>query len=423
MKVCVIGSGGREHALARRLYDSPSVTAVYAVPGSAAMAEVATCENLDWADTPALLSFLKANGVDLVVIGPEAPLVAGLGDTLRDAGYAVFGPSKAAARLEGSKVFAKEIMKKYNIPTAAYGVFSDVAEAKKFIAEVGAPIVIKADGLAAGKGVVVAMTLDEANAAVDDMLAGNRFGDAGHIVVIEEFMAGEEASLLAFVDGNTIVPMMAVQDHKRIFDGDKGPNTGGMGTYAPAPVMTDALTKEAYDKILVPMVQAMNAEGTPYTGCLYAGLMITDQGPKVVEFNARFGDPETQVLMPLLKSDLGTIMMACAKGELTPDLVQWHDGSAACVILASAGYPESSHKGDVISGDLGHTESVYVFHSGTAYKDDAYVTAGGRVLGVVGKGKDLQSALDTAYDRVKAISFDGMQFRKDIGQKAFKHLK
>lgn len=423
MKVCVIGSGGREHALARRLYDSPSVTAVYAVPGSAAMAEVATCENLDWTDTPALLTFLKANGVDLVVIGPEAPLVAGLGDTLREAGYAVFGPSKAAARLEGSKVFAKEIMKKYNIPTAAYGVFSEVAEAKTFIAEVGAPIVIKADGLAAGKGVVVAMTLDEANAAVEDMLAGNRFGDAGHIVVIEEFMAGEEASLLAFVDGNTIVPMMAVQDHKRIFDGDKGPNTGGMGTYAPAPVMTEALIKEAYEKILVPMVQAMNAEGTPYSGCLYAGLMITDQGPKVVEFNARFGDPETQVLMPLLKSDLGTIMMACAEGTLTADLVQWHEGSAACVILASAGYPESSHKGDVIRGDLTHTDCVYVFHSGTAYTNDSYVTAGGRVLGVVGKGHDLQQALDTAYGRVKAISFAGMQFRKDIGQKAFKHLK
>ncbi len=334
MKVCVIGNGGREHALAWRLSISPSVTKVYAIPGSAAMSDCAELVGIDWQQSDHLISFLKDNQVDLVVVGPEAPLVAGLADVLNKAGIPVFGPSKAAAQLEGSKVFAKDLMKKYKIPTAAYGVFHKVDEAKEFIRQTGAPIVVKADGLAAGKGVVVAMTIDEANAAVEDMLSGNRFGEAGSTVVIEEFMEGEEASLLAFVDGKTVVPMIASQDHKRIFDGDKGPNTGGMGTYAPAPVLTDALRDEAMKTILEPMVAAMEKEGMPYVGCLYAGLMITPQGPKVVEFNARFGDPETQVVLPLLDSDLGQIMMACATGTLTADMVKWKDSSAACVILA-----------------------------------------------------------------------------------------
>ena len=358
--------------------------------------------------------------MDLVVVGPEAPLVAGLADTLNEAGIPVFGPSKAAAQLEGSKVFAKDLMKKYNIPTAAYGVFSDADEAKQFIAKTGAPIVVKADGLAAGKGVVVAMTIDEANAAVDDMLSGNRFGEAGSTVVIEEFMEGEEASLLAFVDGKTVVPMIASQDHKRIFDGDKGPNTGGMGTYAPAPVLTDALRDEAMKTILEPMVAAMAKEGMPYVGCLYAGLMITPQGPKVVEFNARFGDPETQVVLPLLDSDLGQIMMTCATGTLTADMVKWKDSSAACIILASKGYPETSSKGDVIRGDIKQHDTTIVFHSGTKLVGDEYVTNGGRVLGVVGLGKDLRTALDRAYGRIEHINFEGMQYRTDIGAKAFK---
>ena len=358
--------------------------------------------------------------MDLVVVGPEAPLVAGLADVLNEAGIPVFGPSKAAAQLEGSKVFAKDLMKKYNIPTAAYGVFFDADEAKQFIAKTGAPIVVKADGLAAGKGVVVAMTIDEANAAVDDMLSGNRFGEAGSTVVIEEFMEGEEASLLAFVDGKTVVPMIASQDHKRIFDGDKGPNTGGMGTYAPAPVLTDALRDEAMKTILEPMVAAMAKEGMPYVGCLYAGLMITNEGPKVVEFNARFGDPETQVVLPLLEGDLGQIMMACATGTLQSNMVKWKDSSAACVILASKGYPESSSKGDVILGELVQYDTSIIFHSGTKLEGDHYVTNGGRVLGVVGLGKDLRTALDRAYERVDHITFKGMQYRKDIGAKAFK---
>lgn len=420
MKVCVIGNGGREHALAWRLSISPSVTKVYAVPGSAAMSDCAELVGIDWQQSDHLISFLKDNQVDLVVVGPEAPLVAGLADTLNKAGIPVFGPSKAAAQLEGSKVFAKDLMKKYNIPTAAYGVFHKVDEAKEFISQTGAPIVVKADGLAAGKGVVVAMTIEEANAAVEDMLSGNRFGEAGSTVVIEEFMEGEEASLLAFVDGKTVVPMIASQDHKRIFDGDKGPNTGGMGTYAPAPVLTDALRDEAMKTILEPMVAAMENEGMPYVGCLYAGLMITPQGPKVVEFNARFGDPETQVVLPLLDSDLGQIMMACATGTLTADMVKWKDSSAACVILTSKGYPETSSKGDVIHGDIKQHDTTIVFHSGTKLIGDEYVTNGGRVLGVVGLGKDLRTALDRAYGRIEHIDFEGMQYRTDIGAKAFK---
>lgn len=420
MKVCVIGNGGREHALAWRLSISPSVTKVYAIPGSAAMSDCAELVGIDWQQSDHLITFLKDNQVDLVVVGPEAPLVAGLADTLNKAGIPVFGPSKAAAQLEGSKVFAKDLMKKYNIPTAAYGVFHKVDEAKEFIGQTGTPIVVKADGLAAGKGVVVAMTIDEANAAVEDMLSGNRFGEAGSTVVIEEFMEGEEASLLAFVDGKTVVPMIASQDHKRIFDGDKGPNTGGMGTYAPAPVLTDALQDEAMKTILEPMVVAMEKEGMPYVGCLYAGLMITPQGPKVVEFNARFGDPETQVVLPLLDSDLGQIMMACATGTLTADMVKWKDSSAACVILASKGYPETSSKGDVIHGDIKQHDTTIVFHSGTKLIGDEYVTNGGRVLGVVGLGKDLRTALDRAYGRIEHIDFEGMQYRTDIGAKAFK---
>ena len=420
MKVCVIGSGGREHALAWRLSISPSVTKVYAIPGSAAMSDCAELVGIDWQQSDHLINFLKDNQVDLVVVGPEAPLVAGLADELNKAGIPVFGPSKAAAQLEGSKVFAKDLMKKYNIPTAAYGVFHNVEETKAFIATTGAPIVVKADGLAAGKGVVVAMTIDEANAAVEDMLSGNRFGEAGSTVVIEEFMEGEEASLLAFVDGKTVVPMIASQDHKRIFDGDKGPNTGGMGTYAPAPVLTDALRDEAMKTILEPMVEAMQKEGMPYVGCLYAGLMITPQGPKVVEFNARFGDPETQVVLPLLDSDLGQVMMACATGTLTADMVKWKDSSAACVILASKGYPETSSKGDVIHGDIKQHDTTIVFHSGTKFIGDEYVTNGGRVLGVVGLGKDLRTALDRAYGRIEHIDFEGMQYRTDIGAKAFK---
>lgn len=420
MKAAVIGSGGREHALAWRLSISDSVEEVIALPGSKAMESCATCVPVSWEDSEKLLATLREKQIDIVVIGPEAPLVAGVSDFLRDAGVAVFGPSKGAARLEGSKQFAKEIMEKYNIPTAKYEVFTDVHEAKNYIEQEGAPIVIKADGLAAGKGVVVAQTVEEAKAAVEDMLSNNRLGEAGHSVVIEECMVGEEASLLAFVDGEHIVPMVAAQDHKRIFDGDMGPNTGGMGAYAPAPVLTEELKEQAMKEILLPMVEAMKQEGYPYQGCLYTGLMMTANGPKVVEFNARFGDPETQVLLPLLDSDFGNIVEACATGTLHEELVHWKKGSVACVVMASAGYPESSHKGDVIHGPLEVETDSWIFHSGTDFVDGAYQTAGGRVLGVTAFGDQLKTALTKAYHRVEAIHFDGEQYRTDIGQKAFK---
>jgi len=420
MKVAVIGSGGREHALVWRLGISPSVEKVYAIPGSSAMQDLAEVVSLDWENTPALLNFLKQEHIDLVVVGPEAPLVAGLTDTLEAEGMAVFGPSRIAAQLEGSKSFAKALMKKYHIPTADYEVFSTLQAAKEYVRQQGAPIVIKADGLAAGKGVVVAMTLDEALAALDHMLGEDQFGEAGSRVVIEEFMEGEEASLLAFADGKTVVPMIAAQDHKRIFDGDKGPNTGGMGAYAPAPVATPEIIEVAQKTILEPVLSALAAEGATYKGCLYAGLMITKNGPRVVEFNARFGDPETQVVLPLLEGDLGEIMMACAKGNLTADMVNWKSGSAACVIMASAGYPETSHTGDVITGNLDFTTDSYVFHSGTTFVDNHYETNGGRVLGITTVKENLQDCLKGCYDRVMQIKFNGAQYRTDIGQKAFK---
>ena len=422
MKVAVIGGGGREHALAVTLAKSPSVEKLYALPGSDAMAAVAQCVPVGVEDLSGIAAFCEKEGVDLVVVGPEVPLTEGLADVCQAKGIAVFGPNKAAAQMEGSKVFAKNLMKKYNVPTAAYASFTDGAAAKDYITAQGAPIVVKADGLAAGKGVVVAQTVDEALAAVDAIMEDRIFGESGGRIVIEECMVGEEASLLAFVDGKTIVPMISAQDHKRIFDGDKGPNTGGMGAYAPAPVMTPELTRTVYDTILVPVVKGLAAEGITYQGCLYAGLMITADGPKVVEFNCRFGDPETQAVLPLLDGDLAQIMLACAKGTLTADMVHWKQASACCVIMASKGYPESSHKGDVISGLDNVAPDVQVFHSGTKVVDGQYVTNGGRVLGVTALGATLQEAIDQAYANVRRISFDGQQVRQDLGAKGLRHL-
>lgn len=422
MKVAVIGGGGREHALAVTLAKSPSVEKLYALPGSDAMAAVAQCVPVGVEDLSGIAAFCEKEGVDLVVVGPEVPLTEGLADVCQAKGIAVFGPNKAAAQMEGSKVFAKNLMKKYNVPTAAYASFTDGAAAKDYITAQGAPIVVKADGLAAGKGVVVAQTVDEALAAVDAIMEDRIFGESGGRIVIEECIVGEEASLLAFVDGKTIVPMISAQDHKRIFDGDKGPNTGGMGAYAPAPVMTPELTRTVYDTILVPVVKGLAAEGITYQGCLYAGLMITADGPKVVEFNCRFGDPETQAVLPLLDGDLAQIMLACAKGTLTADMVHWKQASACCVIMASKGYPESSHKGDVISGLDSVAPDVQVFHSGTKVVDGQYVTNGGRVLGVTALGATLQEAIDQAYANVRRISFDGQQVRQDIGAKGLRHL-
>jgi phosphoribosylamine--glycine ligase len=424
MNILVIGSGGREHTLAWKLAQSPKATKLYAIPGNPGMAAVAECvSGISITDNAAVVDFAKAKKIDLAVVGPEVPLTNGMVDALNAVGIKAFGPTKLAAEIEGSKAFSKGLMKKYGIPTAKYEVFTDAEAARAYIRQEGAPIVIKADGLAAGKGVIVAMTEQEALAAIADIMEDQEFGAAGSRVVIEEFMDGEEASLLCFTDGKTICPMISSQDHKRAYDGDKGPNTGGMGTYAPAPVMTKAMVDKAYETILIPTIRAMEKEGRLYKGCLYAGLMITEDGPRVVEFNARFGDPETQVVLPLLESDLVDIMLACADGTLAEQDIQWSDGAAVCVVIASGGYPKAYEKGKAISGlDAAEKAGSLVFHAGTAEKDGQIVTAGGRVLGVVAKAADIRSAVDKAYDGVARISFDGAFHRNDIAHRALERL-
>ena len=425
MQILLIGGGGREHALAWKLAQSAQVEKIWVAPGNPGIAAVEKCEcvELNLNDLDAVADFAEEHGIDLTVVGPEATLVAGIADVFASRGLAVFGPSKAAAQLEGSKAFAKNIMAKYDIPTAFFKVCEDIETAKAYVKEKGAPIVIKADGLAAGKGVVVAMTEAEALEAIDEMMGEqHKFGGAGARVVIEEFMQGEEASLLAFTDGEHIVPMIASQDHKRAFDGDKGPNTGGMGTYAPAPVLTDILRLRAVEKILKPIVAAMKAEGMPYKGCLYAGLMVCGDEVKVVEFNCRFGDPETQVVLPLLDGDLAEIMLACATGGLDKVDIGWKDKATVCVVLASGGYPESYKNGYPISGldKAGALPDTVVFHAGTKISDGSVVTAGGRVLGVTASGKDIAEAQERAYTAVSLISFTDMQYRKDIAWRALK---
>ena len=416
MNILVIGSGGREHALYWKLSESPQTEQIYAIPGNPGMGASAAIA-LD--DHAAILRFVKEHEIGLVVVGPEVPLMNGLVDELEAAGIRAFGPRANAAEIEGSKSFAKDLMKKYGIPTARYEVFTAAEPARAYIRQEGAPIVVKADGLAAGKGVIVAMTEQEALDAVDAIMEDHSFGDAGARVVIEEFMEGEEASLLAFTDGRTIRPMISAQDHKRAYDGDRGPNTGGMGTYAPAPVMTPEMTECAVEEILKPTIAAMAKEGRVYRGCLYLGLMVTADGPKVVEFNARFGDPETQVVLPLLDSDLVAIMCACADGTLADVPIRWKDGAAVCVVLASGGYPGHYEKGQEIHG-LADAEAMgaLVFHAGTAMKDGKLVTNGGRVLGVVGRGADISSAVDAAYAAATKISFKDAYYRKDIAHRA-----
>ena len=424
MKILLIGGGGREHALAWKLAQSPKVESILAAPGNPGIAELPKCEcvalNLD--DLEKVADFAEDNGIDLTVVGPEATLVAGIADVFKRRGLPVFGPSKAAAQLEGSKAFSKELMAKYDIPTAFFKVCEDIETAKAYVEEKGAPIVVKADGLAAGKGVVVAMTKEEALAAIDDMMGDQIFGNAGARVVLEEFMEGEEASLLAFTDGKTVVPMIAAQDHKRIFDNDEGPNTGGMGTYAPAPVMTDVLRLKATERVLKPVVAAMAEEGTPYQGCLYAGLMINGDSVKVVEFNCRFGDPETQVILPLLDGDLADIMLACATGTLDEVEVAWHDKAAVCVVMASGGYPGKYENGKEITGlaEANADEATVVFHAGTKAVDGKIVTAGGRVLGVTSVDKNIRDARDRDYAAVEKVKFDQVFYRKDIAWRALK---
>ncbi|GAA6388356.1 phosphoribosylamine--glycine ligase [Dialister sp. i34-0019-2H8] len=423
MKVLVIGSGGREHALLWKLSQSPSVTDVYVVPGNDGMSDVASLIPIKGNDD--IIDFARLMQVDLTVAGPETVLTEGLADEFEKRGMAFFGPSKAAARIEGSKGFAKALMKKYGIPTAAYETFDDEEKAIAYLkANDTYPIVIKADGLASGKGVIIAQSEEEAIDTVKDMLEGHTFSGAGRSVVIEEFMEGEEASMLCFCDGTNVVPMISAQDHKRIFDFDKGPNTGGMGAYAPAPVMTKEMCEEVNVRILRPIVAAMKKEGYPFKGCLYAGLMITSEGPKVVEFNCRFGDPETEAVLPLFDGDLARVMLDCVHGTLSDDAVVWKKACAVDVVLASEGYPASHSSGEVISGiEDAKKAGCLVFHAGTVKKNGQYVVNGGRVLNVVALADTLAEAKAKAYEGVSRISWRGMQYRHDIADKGLLHLE
>ncbi len=420
MKILVVGGGGREHALVWKIAQSPLAEKVYCAPGNPGIAELAECVAIGAEDVDGLLAFAKENAIDLTVVGPEAPLTKGIADRFKEAGLLIFGPSEAAAQVEGSKAFSKDLMAKYNIPTAAYGNFDDRDAAVAFIKEQGAPIVVKADGLAAGKGVILAQTEEEAIQAVDEIMVDGKFGDAGNRVVIEEFLYGEEASFFAFTDGKRVLPLASAQDHKQVWEGDKGPNTGGMGTYSPAPVVTDEIYQQILDKVLQPTVDGLAAEGCPYCGILFIGLMIKDGVATVLEYNARFGDPECQSLMMRMKSDLVPVLLACAKGELDVSELEWHDKAAVCVVMASGGYPASYEKGFEILGldKAAMMDNLTVFHAGTSEQDGKIVNTGGRVLGVTGTGTTVAEAIETAYAGVGAITWEGVHFRKDIGQKA-----
>ena len=420
MKVLVIGGGGREHALVWKISQSPKVTKIYAAPGNAGIADLAECAPIKADDISGLLAFAKAKAIDLTIVGPEGPLSMGIVDEFTKAGLRAFGPSKKAAEIEASKQFCKDLMKKYRIPTADYEVFTDRAAAEAYVRKKGAPIVVKADGLAAGKGVVVAESVDEAIKALDMIMEQKAFGNAGDRVVVEEFLKGEEASFMAFTDGKTVVPMASSQDHKRVFDGDKGPNTGGMGAYSPAPIVTKEIERQVMETIMVPTVRAMEQEGRLFKGVLYAGLMIHNGEAKTLEFNARFGDPETQPVMMRLDTDLVDIIEAIIDGSLSKIDVRWKAESAVCVVIASGGYPGNYDKGKEIKGlaKAAKHEKVMVFHAGTALKDNKVMTDGGRVLGVTGLGPKVAAAIDNAYKGVREISFAGAQYRKDIGARA-----
>ena len=420
MNVFVVGGGGREHALVWKASQSPKVTKIFAAPGNAGIAELAECAPIKADDISGLLAFAKSKAVDLTIVGPEGPLSMGIVDDFTNAGLRVFGPSGKAAEIEASKKFSKDLMKKYHIPSAEYDVFSDRAAAEAYLREKGAPIVVKADGLAAGKGVVVAETVEEAVAALDLIMIKRAFGKAGDRVVIEECLKGEEASFMAFTDGKTVVPMASSQDHKRIFDGDKGPNTGGMGAYSPAPVVTKKLERKVMDKIMIPTVQAMEKEGRLFKGVLYAGLMIQNNEAKVLEFNARFGDPETQPIMMRLDTDVIDIIEAILAGNLSKIDVTWKAESAVCVVMASGGYPGHYEKGKEIKGleNAAKLKDVLAFHAGTALKNGKVVTDGGRVLGVTGLGPVVAAAIDNAYAGVHQIFFEGAHYRRDIGARA-----
>jgi phosphoribosylamine--glycine ligase len=423
MKILVVGSGGREHALAWKLAQSKKIQVVMVAPGNGGTALDGRLKNIFITDPVQLADYVQQEHIAITVVGPEAPLAAGIVDIFRERGLKIFGPTKKAAQLESSKDFAKSFMQRHGIPTAAYQSFSDAKAAHEYIDQQGAPIVIKADGLAAGKGVVVAMTLKEAHDAVDMMLSDNHFGDAGARVVIEEFLDGEEASFIVMVDGKNILPLATSQDHKRLMDNDEGPNTGGMGAYSPAPIVTPQLHARVMREIILPTVQGMAKDGIPYTGFLYAGLMIDAEGnPKTLEFNCRMGDPETQPIMVRLKTDLVKVMEHAVEGTLDQIELQWDQRTALGVVMAAANYPESPRKGDVIKGIPAETDDSVTFHAGSVLENDQLKTAGGRVLCVVGLGGTVRVAHKAAYEALDKIHFDGMQFRRDIGWRAMRRL-
>ena len=421
MNILILGGGGREHALAWAVMQNPKCDKLVVAPGNAGIAQIAECATLDTGDSAAVVNFCDANAVDFVIVGPEGPLAAGVADRLREAGFLVFGPSAAAARLEASKSFTKKICDAANAPTAAYARFTDCSAAKAHIRDTGVPIVIKADGLAAGKGVIVAETLDQAEAAIDDMFSGE-FGAAGAAVVIEEFMDGEEASFFVLCDGETALPIGTAQDHKRIGEGDTGPNTGGMGAYSPAPVLDDAVAEAALDRIVRPTLAEMARRGTPYQGVLYAGLMIANGQPRLVEYNVRFGDPECQVLMMRLGAQALDLMHAAAEGRLSQMRVNWADDHAITVVMAAQGYPGTYEKGTVIRGldACPEDSSNIVFHAGTSEKDGRFIATGGRVLNVTARGATLEEARARAYATIERIDWPGGQYRRDIGWRALR---
>lgn len=419
MKVLVVGGGGREHAIVWKLSQNPKIKQIYCAPGNPGISELAECVPISVSDIEKLAEFAKREQIDLTFVGPEEPLSRGIVNYFKQQELAIFGPSKEAAMIEGSKAFAKELMKKYHIPTAKYASFTNYEEAVAYVRMHGAPIVIKADGLAAGKGVVVAKSLIEAEEALKSMMKEVTFGSAGARVVIEEFLEGEEMTLLAFVNGTTVKPMVPAQDHKPVNNDDQGPNTGGMGTYAPLPHIDSSIVERILLEIVEPTAKAMVEEGCPFEGILYTGLMLTKEGPKVIEYNARFGDPETQVVLPLLETDLLDILIASLSGELENLEVTWKDKSAVCVIMSSAGYPGPYEKGRVIQGLDQVAYPTIVFHAGTTLKDGETITDGGRVLGITAMGDNLKEAVDLAYMALEKISFLGAHYRTDIGSKAF----
>lgn len=422
MKILVVGSGGREHALVWKIAQSPRVTKLYCAPGNAGIEQLATCVAIQADDIVGLKSFVVSEKIDLTVVGPEAPLAAGIADEFRKAKLKIFGPTRAAAQLESSKTFSKELMGRHHIPTAAAQSFTSLPPALEYLDRQRAPIVVKADGLAQGKGVVVAETLEQARQALIEMLEKKAFGQSGSRVVIEEFLDGEELTIMAFTDGNTVVPMLPAQDHKRVGDGDTGPNTGGMGAYAPAPLGSPALRAAVLEQVLRPVVAAMSKAGSPFAGVLYAGLMIVEGKPYVLEFNARFGDPETQVVLPLLKTDLVDVVEAVAEHRLDQVKVEWHDRSAVCVVMTSGGYPGAYQTGAPITGlpEKVLSGDVLVYHAGTTRKNGEVVTAGGRVLGITGIGERLADAAQRAYAKVRTISFPGCHYRSDIAHRAIR---